>query len=855
MHLQTMMTLKQAHVVKLHLWYVFCLLLFASYHSPALSAGASCSQIVVWSTKIDELNDEEAELCDFLADNGHDMEKHFRDEMCNKVRKVARDPVQEAFRKTVDDKLDTMRPVKREGPSGVVSTRVQIGASGYVGHTDAEELADVDVLNEDASLGDGDAVPDQANVFDDDDDAKETETPGAVTGTGARWSNGFRYGGELTKVLKDYQMQCADFLLERISSDKGALVAHGMGLGKSLTTLAFLEAYTHRFPGTRAVVCCPKGMVSPWNDEIAQWTSVGCISLDVHPVMCSDDAIAMTLRLWNRHGGIVIIGHEQFKRAMTAALFTINGDTIVVVDEAHLLKTPTTQMYDTIDNLPTMKRVFLSGTPLQNNLKEYFTMVHLLQPGLLGANVGEFNRLYATNIEKGMQKDSSDESIAYSERCVQMLRWKVADVMHDRSAAVLLSSIEKTEFRVLHPSNPVVQDPSGSWITERHNVHEAARDHKVAVTVALIDAIRSNSDGDSIVVFSTRNDTLKAIQTQRDGGLYTGAVDKTERRDQIVADFNAALGCILYVATRAGGVGINLRHANRVIVVDASWNPADDAQAIARCYRMGQSKPVFVYRLIAEGTLEEGMYRLNVKKQNLTARILDEHEMLRIFNRDEVMEFIAEDSQESLELSDIATRDLALFAIAACADALSINPLHIKDHDALFSDDSAEMSTEQHAQAVNDMHAAARQGIRTIIDDDGCELELEIDDCVSGGKLVPAYPPVFERSDDCGVTFVRTVDFSSAQMYINLAPVSLAGVNIVHQVFWREANDDDGEWTHVQNFSAFVHADSKGGKIIRHKFDPLLDTGNYLFCVRLTTSEEDGAVGQWSAPSAPIKIA
>ena len=114
---------------------------------------------MVWSTKIDELNDEEAELCDFLADNGHDMEKHFRDEMCNKVRKVARDPVQEAFRKTVDDKLDTMRPVKREGPSGVVSTRVQIGASGYVGHTDAEELADVDVLNEDASLGDGDAVP------------------------------------------------------------------------------------------------------------------------------------------------------------------------------------------------------------------------------------------------------------------------------------------------------------------------------------------------------------------------------------------------------------------------------------------------------------------------------------------------------------------------------------------------------------------------------------------------------------------------------------------------------------------------------------------------------------------------
>ena len=139
--------------------------------------------------------------------------------------------------------------------------------------------------------------------------------------------------------------------------------------------------------------------------------------------------------------------------------------------------------------------------------------------------------------------------------------------------------------------------------------------------VALLDCINAIAPNDSVLVFSNRLETLKAIQANRDGYFFSGDLS-TERRAKMIDEYNTS-GGIMYLTTRSGGVGITLTTANNVIIADPSWNPVDDVQAVSRAWRMGQTKPVQVYRLIAAGTLEERIYRLGVQKHALAARILE----------------------------------------------------------------------------------------------------------------------------------------------------------------------------------------------------------------------------------------
>ena len=723
---------------------------------------------------------------------------------------------------------------------------------GRIRGDDKRELSSVEVLDATAPLGSQDCIPDVVHVHDPKDDWKET-AKGAKTDTGALWLDGdFRLNPQLHRQLKDYQTDCLSFVLRRLATDRGVLIAHAMGMGKTLTVLASLETYSTRFDGrVSAVVTCPKSVITNWADEIRKWNTIDAISLDAHAVTCNDGEAPNALRMWIKYGGVLIVGHDQFKRLVQTNVLTILSDTVVVVDEAHLLKTPGTQMYDVIDGLETNKRIFMTGTPMQNNLKEYFWMVQLLDKGLLGNTIGEFNRFYSSVIDKGMQKDAGNAQIATSERAVQIMRWKAASVMHDKSAAALIHELDnKHEFRLLHRcSLPVTKDES--WILERHNVHDAARGDKVWLTIKIIDAIRASSPNDSIVVFSTRNDTLTMVCNSRSGGLYTGAVDKPSQRDQLVAEFNSKPGTLLYVATRAGGVGINLSWANRVILMDASWNPGDDAQAVSRCFRMGQSKSVFVYRLIAEGTLEEGIYRMNVKKQNLTSRVLDEQEALRIYSRDEVMAFMTstEDEQAPLDTAFLVQHDPCLLHV--CSDA------RITSHDALFSNDAVEeLSPEERAQALNDMHRVAPR-VQSIWDE--------------GNKLMTPAPLFFEVSYD-KKNFVPTIDFSSGTMHVTLSPVvpmapgGDSGPPVFHEIYAKSVSsvsvscDGDGDWRKVAVFNATAPPAET-----RVEMDPLLETGIYVFRSRLTTqpvfaSWEHGSwsswlYGDWSTVSAPASLA
>ena len=289
-------------------------------------------------------------------------------------------------------------------------------------------------------------------------------------------------------------------------------------------------------------------------------------------------------------------------------------------------------------------------------------MMQLLAPGLLGAATSDFMRIYANDIEQGLLKGASEGEIEKSDLLVNALRWRTKAVMCEKSATLLNRCIPaKTEFCLLHACNAVQSDTS--VISERHNVQIAARDIKVANVTLIIDAVRKHTS-ENIVVFSTRNELLKQMQKERYGHLYTGEMS-IERRDKVLVDFPTRPGDVLYMATRAGGVGLNLTRASRVVIADISWNPVDDIQAVARCYRMGQTLPVTVYRLVADLTLEKGIYLLGIKKQRVASRIMEEQDVPRHFSKQDLAELSGPESKadddelDAKDIDDAPTRELA----------------------------------------------------------------------------------------------------------------------------------------------------------------------------------------------------
>lgn len=787
------------------------------------------SQIVSWNEYVDKLDDREAEIFDILVDHGYDMRSFYEETLVRPMLSMAEgDAGEQKIEETVRRMLDVVRPVERK--HGSSSERRTLGDEPLVEEEeeeesklmdDDEELANgVDVLDASAPIGEGDRLPDTANVFDDDDDAMGIEDPTRVDATGAVWYSGLRLQATVQELLKEHQLELMCFLVDAWTADRGVLAAHSMGLGKSLSFLAAFDAWTAKYPDSRAIVAAPVSMVAVWTEEVFKWEAV-LTNLVVYSVTSKLDPLTIqrSLRAWKRRGGILVLGHDQFRRIVDE--LDVDENTILAVDEAHLLKNPSTQVYQTLSAVNTSKRVFMTGTPLQNHLDEYFAMVQLLSAGLLGSNLSDFKKKYGRAIEQGMLKDSTDEQISKCERAVQVLRWRMADVMHEKSSDLLQEHIpSKVEYRLSHNCDIVEADPNP--IVEYHNVQTAARHHKVIAVVALLDCINAIAPNDSVLVFSNRLETLKAIQANRDGYFFCGDLT-TERRAKMIDEYNSS-GGVMYLTTRSGGVGITLTRANYVIIADPSWNPVDDVQAVSRAWRMGQTKPVQVYRLIAEGTLEERIYRLGVQKHALAARILEETDINRVFTREDLVSLTEHEDCEPIESSALAQNPI----LCALAGTYTFY-----NHDALFLGNSAELTAAEELSARNDLNGIIAQQPRVLADKDGelhviqvGQIRFKTPDG-DDGELVPAYTPYYSKIDGLTIRF------------------SQLGPSYFFEFMFKNSSASDEKYALVPR--------TDGGDFL----DLTLDRpGTYVFRMRSIdeSADDDDTYGPWSDESVPIEV-
>ncbi|HTL31572.1 MAG TPA: DEAD/DEAH box helicase [Kofleriaceae bacterium] len=441
----------------------------------------------------------------------------------------------------------------------------------------------------------------------------------------------------LTGILRDYQIDGHAWLARLASWGAGGCLADDMGLGKTIQAIALLLDRKQLGP---ALVLAPTSVAFNWARELERFAP------SLNPVMYTEERTASLAKL--EPGDVVIASYGLLVR--DAPQLAATKFATLVVDEAQALKNPTTQRAKAARSLNADFRIALTGTPLENHLGELWSLFSVVFPGLLGS-WDQFRERFAAPIEK--VKDP--EARAALARVIQpfLLRRTKAEVARElpsrtevevpvalsddehqlyedaRLSAVAELTIkgggmrdEQRRFQVLAAltrlrllaSHPKLYD-SASTIASS----------KLKRTIELLDELRS--EGHRALVFSQFTSHLSLVREALDAHgfstLYLDGATPAKDRAALIDRFQAGEGDAFLISLKAGGTGINLTAADYVIHLDPWWNPAVEDQATDRAHRIGQTKPVTVYRLISRGTIEDKIVALHRDKRALVAGVLE----------------------------------------------------------------------------------------------------------------------------------------------------------------------------------------------------------------------------------------
>lgn len=614
------------------------------------------SQARQWERRADEIDEERVELHMYAEENNIDLSSFQKSEF---MRTIQLDDATRANYEEATRYLDATHPYTNRLSTEAIKPLAVVD-------DDEEALKDVDVLDDTAEIGTGDTMPERMAIFHREADDKESAN-GIADEEDAPWTvlsalsfKGFCVPVDMRSMLKEHQEAALKLLIDRAALNAGAVLAHAPGLGKSLTTLSFLSCFKKHRATSRSIVVCAKSLLIQWKKEIAKFDDI----LHLEPFLVSDsDMLAYVHDEWRKsHGGVLLIGTDMFKNQFgkkesgasaskkakgsrtPRCVFNIDSDTVIVVDEAHQqLQTGCSHFYDVIEHLDTKLLILLSGTPMQHSLRQYYNMVHLVAPDILPDSHMEFYKKYSKEIEEGAQKDADEDQQYMARLKLAMLERALAPaVPFISSVKVLPETIPgKTEFLIMHPCDEdadMAALSTGNFFDRRETVHAFTLDTKTSLLRLLLDQYGKE---ERFIIFSSRIQILKEIQERfadQESGLLTGETTDMYTRDRIITKFRETPGMLLFLTTDLGACGLNLACARRVVLLDVTWNPMIEAQAVARAYRLGQKQHVYVYRFCAMDTLEETAYMLGLKKHRLATSIADDNDVARVYDHGDLNE-------------------------------------------------------------------------------------------------------------------------------------------------------------------------------------------------------------------------
>ncbi|HYJ04742.1 MAG TPA: DEAD/DEAH box helicase [Chthoniobacterales bacterium] len=462
--------------------------------------------------------------------------------------------------------------------------------------------------------------------------------------------------GPLAGTLREYQLAGFEWLTRLAANNLGGILADEMGLGKTVQTLAFLRAHQGDGP---ALVVCPTSLVTNWENEARKFTpELKTLALEGADRATRFNSIA--------DADIVITSYALLRRDIDT-LRDFNFST-AVLDEAQHIKNPETQNAQAAYALRATHRFVLTGTPMENSVRDLWSIMNFALPGYLG-NRNDFRERYELPIARG----SAPEVQRRLSRRLQpfLLRRRKRDVAKDlpeKIEQVVLSTLTSPQRAAYDALLREIQQGLGGsgkgvnagaqrmkMLTGLLRLRQVCCDlrlvgidkEETSAKLDLLDELIEEAiDGEHrVLVFSQFVSMLHIIRERLEklDVPFCYLDGSTKQRQEIVDCFqsDAAIPVFL-ISLKAGGVGLNLSAADTVIHFDPWWNPAVEAQATDRAHRIGQTRVVTAYKLITRDTVEEKILRLQEKKRAaIDAAIESEEPLMTGLTTEELEELLA----------------------------------------------------------------------------------------------------------------------------------------------------------------------------------------------------------------------
>ena len=441
--------------------------------------------------------------------------------------------------------------------------------------------------------------------------------------------------------LRPYQLTGYQWLAFLQEHELGGILADDMGLGKTLQVLAMVARAVERGVTEPFLVVAPTSVVPNWVHEAARFTP----GLRVTAVQRTSSTSGVSVAEQADGAHVVVTSYALFR--IDNPSYTEVAWAGLLLDEAQFVKNHQGRTHLSARRLPAPFKLAITGTPLENNLMELWSLLSIVAPGLY-PNPKRFTQQYANPIAKG-----DSEKLARLRRRVRPLmrrrtKEQVATELPPKVEQVLEVSLNPRHRRIYQTHLQrerqkvlrLIDDPNRNrfailrslTLLRRLSLDPALVDDAyTGVAASKVDVLAERlqeviEEGHRALVFSQFTGFLRTVRDRldADGVAYSYLDGRTRDRARRIEEFRRGENPVFLISLKAGGVGLNLTEADYVFILDPWWNPAVEAQAVDRTHRIGQDSTVMVYRLVATDTIEEKVMQLKERKLELFSSVMDD---------------------------------------------------------------------------------------------------------------------------------------------------------------------------------------------------------------------------------------